>query len=160
MELVEVRISCLQYNHTFQFQYTKTKFNKNNFNFHSNQILWILNYKIRVYLMLSRATFCNPGSVSWTLSTYNSSCCFKAKSSSDCTNFNKNNRICLTQKSLIEIWTLNWVKIRIEGLWTYQIFALDLLFCGSFVFGGAAGAGAVAGAVRFGSHRRRGSVKP
>lgn len=36
------------------------------------------------YLILSRATFCKPGSASWTLSTYNSNCCFSAKSSSDC----------------------------------------------------------------------------
>ena len=35
------------------------------------------------HLILSRATFCRPGSASWTRSTYNSNCCFKAKSSSD-----------------------------------------------------------------------------
>jgi hypothetical protein len=37
------------------------------------------------YLKLSRASFWTPGSGSWTLSTYNSNCCFNAKSSSDYT---------------------------------------------------------------------------
>lgn len=42
-----------------------------------------------------------------------------------------------------------------QGFLTHQIFAFDLLFSRSVVFGGAARAGAGTGAIRIGCHRRR-----
>ena len=59
-----------------------------------------------VYLMLSRATFCNPGSESCTLSTYNSSCSFSAKSSSDLMNQKHKQLSICTNKSHPIIKTL------------------------------------------------------
>jgi hypothetical protein len=75
--------------------------------------------------MFWRASICNSGSESRTLSTYKFSCCFKAKSSSDCMdiiNTHKNNQ------SMNE-----WMSKKKKTKWvneTHKIFDLDhLVLC-------------------------------